>query len=95
MRVLTHTVTAAEDGLTVRLLLAACGHIDRQLSQSPEIPPGYHPQWRTHHRPRPWPTPAICCAADISDPPGEHPHIQPVDFPLDILYEDDDPAASG
>ena len=26
----------------------------------------------------------------VSDLPGEHPHIRPVDFPLDILYEDED-----
>ncbi len=26
----------------------------------------------------------------MSDLPGENPHIQPVDYPLDVLYEDDD-----
>ena len=28
--------------------------------------------------------------ADVSDPPGSSEHICPVDFPLDILYEDED-----
>ena len=36
------------------------------------------------------PCPGDVLAADISDLPGEHPHIRPVDFPLDILYEDED-----
>ena len=63
MRILTHTVAAGEDGLTVRQLL-------RSL-------------WHMAH------TGDLLCA-DVSDPPGENPHIQPVDFPLDVLYEDDD-----
>lgn len=28
--------------------------------------------------------------ADVSDLPGENPHIRPVDYPLDILWEDED-----
>lgn len=36
------------------------------------------------------PCPGDVLAADVSDLPGEHPHIRPVDFPLDILYEDED-----
>ena len=28
--------------------------------------------------------------ADVSDLPGQHPHILPVDYPLAILYEDED-----
>ena len=36
------------------------------------------------------PRPGDLLAADVSDLPGENPHIQPVDYPLDILYEDED-----
>ena len=28
--------------------------------------------------------------ADVSDLPGDNPHIRPVDYPLDILWEDQD-----
>ena len=28
--------------------------------------------------------------ADVSDLPGDNPHIRPVDYPLDILWEDED-----
>ena len=42
-------------------------------------------------RPSPYAScPGDVLAADVSDLPGEHPHIRPVDFPLDILYEDED-----
>ena len=89
MRILTHTVTAGEDGLTVRQLLRSLWHIDHSLLSRLKfrnaitlngVPVTVRAVAHTGD---------LLCA-DVSDPPGENPHIQPVDFPLDVLYEDDD-----
>lgn len=89
MRILTHTVAAGEDGLTVRQLLRSLWHIDHSLLsrlkfRSAITLNGAPVTVRAVAR-----TGDLLCA-DVSDLPGENPHIQPVDFPLDVLYEDDD-----
>ena len=89
MRLLTHTVAAHEDGLTVKQLLRSLWHIDHSLLsrlkfRSAITLNGAPVTVRAVAR-----TGDLLCA-DVSDLPGENPHIQPVDFPLDVLYEDDD-----
>ena len=89
MRLLTHTVAAHEDGLTVKQLLRSLWHIDHSLLsrlkfRSAITLNGAPVTVRAVAR-----TGDLLCA-DVSDFPGENPHIQPVDFPLDVLYEDDD-----
>lgn len=89
MRLLTHTVAAHEDGLTVKQLLRSLWHIDHSLLsrlkfRSAITLNGAPVTVRAVAR-----TGDLLCA-DVSDLPDENPHIQPVDFPLDVLYEDDD-----
>ena len=89
MRVLSHTVSAAEDGRTVKELLRGLWHIDHSLLsrlkfRSAITLNGAPVTVRAVAR-----TGDLLCA-DVSDLPGENPHILPVDFPLDVLYEDDD-----
>ena len=89
MRVLTHTVTAAEAGHTVKRLLRELwgisgGFLSRLKFRQAITVNGAAVTVRFV------PRPGDVLAADVSDLPGEHPHIQPVDFPLDILYEDED-----
>ena len=89
MRLLTHTVAAHEDGLTVKQLLRSLWHIDHSLLsrlkfRSAITLNGAPVTVRAVAR-----AGDLLCA-DVSDLPGENPHIQPVDFPLDVLYEDDD-----
>lgn len=89
MRVLTHTVTAAEANRTVKQLLhglwGVSGSFLSRLKFRQAITVNGAPVTV-----RFMPCPRDVLAADISDLPGEHPHIRPVDFPLDILYEDED-----
>lgn len=88
MRVLTHTVTAAEANRTVKQLLHLWGISGSFLSRLK-----FRQAITVNGAPvtvRFVPRPGDVLAADISDLPGEHPHIRPVDFPLDILYEDED-----
>lgn len=89
MRVLTHTVTAAEANQTVKQLLhglwGISGSFLSRLKFRQAITVNGAPVTV-----RFVPRPGDVLAADISDLPGEHPHIRPVDFPLDILYEDED-----
>lgn len=89
MRVLSHTVSAAEDGRTVKELLRGLWHIDHSLLsrlkfRSAITLNGAPVTVRAVAR-----TGDLLCA-DVSDLPGENPHILPVDFPLDVLYEDED-----
>lgn len=89
MRVLSHTVTAAQDGRTVRELLRSLWHIDHALLSRLKFRGaitvnGLPVTVRAAVRP------GDILRVDVSDPPGENPHIRPVDFPLDILYEDED-----
>lgn len=89
MRVLTHTVTAAEANRTVKQLLhglwGISGSFLSRLKFRQAITVDGAPVTV-----RFVPRPGDVLAADVSDQPGEHPHIRPVDFPLDILYEDED-----
>lgn len=89
MRVLAHTVTAAEANRTVKQLLhglwGISGSFLSRLKFRQAITVNGAPVTV-----RFVPCPGDVLAADISDLPGEHPHIWPVDFPLDILYEDED-----
>lgn len=89
MRVLTHTVTAAEANRTVKQLLhglwGVSGSFLSRLKFRQAITVNGAPVTV-----RFVPCPGDVLAADVSDQPGDHPHIRPVDFPLDILYEDED-----
>ena len=89
MRVLTHTVIEAEAGQPVKQLLlhlwGISGSFLSRLKFRQAITVNGAPVTV-----RFVPCPEDVLAADISDLPGEHPHIRPVDFPLDILYEDED-----
>lgn len=89
MRVLTHTVTAGEDGQTVKRLLRGLwgisgGFLSRLKFRGGITVNGTVVTVRYTVRP------GDVLAADVSDLSGENPHILPVDFPLDILYEDED-----
>ena len=88
MRVLTHTVIEAEAGQPVKQLLHLWGISGSFLSRLK-----FRQAITVNAAPvtvRFVPRPGDVLAADVSDLPGEHPHIRPVDFPLDILYEDED-----
>ena len=89
MRVLTHTVIEAEAGQPVKQLLrdlwGISGSFLSRLKFRQAITVDGAPVTV-----RFVPRPGDVLAADVSDLPGEHPHIRPVDFPLDILYEDED-----
>lgn len=89
MRILTHTVTAAEDGQTAKQLLCGLWHISgsllsrlkfRDAITANGVPVPVNHILRT----------GDVLGADVSDLPGQHPHILPVDYPLAILYEDED-----
>ena len=88
MRVLTHTVIEAEAGQPVKQLLHLWGISGSFLSRLK-----FRQAITVNGAPvtvRFVPRPGDVLAVDVSDLPGEHPHIRPVDFPLDILYEDED-----
>ena len=89
MRVLAHTVIEAEAGQPVKQLLhglwGISGSFLSRLKFRQVITVNGAPVTV-----RFVPRPGDVLAADVSDLPGEHPHIRPVDFPLDILYEDED-----
>ena len=89
MRILIHTVAAGEDGLTVRQLLRSLWHIDHSLLSRLKFRNAITLNGAPVTVRAVAHTGDLLCA-DVSDPPGENPHIQPVDFPLDVLYEDDD-----
>jgi len=89
VRILTHTVTAAEDGQTAKQLLRSLWHISGSLLSRLKFRDAITANGV------PVPVNHILRAgdvlrADVSDLPGEHPHILPVDYPLAILYEDED-----
>ena len=89
MRILSHTVSAAQDGCTVKELLRGLWHISGSLLSRLKfrdaitvngVPAPVNRVLRT----------GDVLRADVSDLPGEHPHILPVDYPLTVLYEDED-----
>ncbi len=89
MRLLTHTVTAAEDGQSVKVLLrrlwGISGSFLSRLKFRQAVTVNGAPVTVRYAVRR-----GEVLAVDVSDLPGENPHILPVDFPLDILYEDED-----
>ena len=89
MRILTHTVTPAEDGYTVKQLLRELWDISGSFLSRLKFRQAITVNG-TPVTVRFVPHPGNVLAADVSDQPGEHPHIRPVAFPLDVLYEDED-----
>lgn len=89
MRILSHTVIAAESGRTAKELLRGLWHISGSLLSRLKfrgaITVNGTPVTVNHllHT-------GDILQADVSDQPGENPHILPVDYPLAILYEDED-----
>ena len=87
MRILSHTVIAAESGRTAKELLRGLWHISGSLLSRLKfrgaITVNGAPVTVNHllHT-------GDILQADVSDQPGENPHILPVDYPLAILYED-------
>ena len=90
MRLLTHIVTPQEDGLPVKHLLQRHFALSSTLLKSVKWREGGitcngHPvtvsaRCRTGDR----------LTVDVSDPPCHNPNLHPVDFPLSILWEDED-----
>lgn len=89
VRVLTHTVTASEDGQTVKTLLKSRWHISGSLLSRLKFRDALRLNGEVVTVNHPLHTGDVV-TADVSDTAGENPHIQPIDFPLEILYEDDD-----
>lgn len=89
MRILEHIVTPAEDGpareASAAQPLAAVDNA-AQASEVERRDPSQRPERAGKH---PAHTGDVL-TVDVSDPPGSNEHICPVDFPLDILYEDED-----
>ena len=90
MRLLTHIVTPQEDGLPVKHLLQRHFALSSTLLKSVK--------WRKGGitcNGHPVTVSARCRAGDrltvdVSDPPCHNPNLHPVDFPLSILWEDED-----
>ena len=90
MRILTHIVTAQEDGATVKHLLRQHFALSSSLLKSIK--------WREGGitlNGVPVTVTALChagdrLAADVSDSPSQNPNLHPIDFPLSILWEDED-----
>lgn len=90
MRILTHTVTAAEEGQPVKKLLRQCFGLSTSLLKAIK--------WRKGGiclNGVPVTVSALChtgdlLSADVSDPPCHNPNLHPVEYPLSILWEDQD-----
>ena len=90
MRVLTHIVSDREAGLPVKRLLRQHFALSSSLLKSIK--------WRSGGitlNGMPVTVAALCragdlLAVDVSDPPSHNPHLHPVDYPLSILWEDED-----
>lgn len=90
MRILTHIVTAQEDGATVKHLLRQRFALSSSLLKSIK--------WREGGitlNGVPVTVTALChagdrLAADVSDSPSQNPNLHPIDFPLSLLWEDED-----
>ena len=90
MRVLTHIVSDREAGLPVKHLLRQHFALSSSLLKSIK--------WRSGGitlNGMPVTVAALCragdlLAVDVSDPPSHNPHLHPVDYPLSILWEDED-----
>lgn len=89
MRVLSHTITAAEDGHTVKELLRSLWHISGSLLSRLKFRNAITVNGAAvmvNHVLRA----GDLLRADVSDQAGENLHILPVDYPLAVLYEDQD-----
>lgn len=89
MRILTHTVAAQEDGQTVKSLLSRLWGISGSLLSRLKFRGAITVNGAAVTVRKPLRHNDFL-AVDVSDPPGANPHIHPIDFPLDILYEDED-----
>ena len=90
MRILTHTVTEQEDGMPVKKLLRQHFGLSSSLLKAIKWrPDGITLNGMAVTVAAPCRTGDIL-AADVSDPPSHNPHLHPVDFPLSILWEDED-----
>lgn len=90
MRLLTHIVAPEQEGWPLRRLLRQELRISGSFLSRLKWRPG-----AILVNGRPATVAAVLHAgdavtADVSDLPGENPHIRPVDYPLDILWEDED-----
>lgn len=90
MRILRHIVTPEQAGQPVRQLLREQFHISGSLLSRLKWREGAillngQPVTVARRVAR-----GDVLTADVSDLPGENPHIRPVDYPLDILWEDED-----
>lgn len=90
MRILTHTVTDRENGTSVKKLLRQHFALSSSLLKAIK--------WRENGitlNGIPVTVASLChtgdlLAADVSDPPCHNPNLHPVNFPLSILWEDED-----
>ena len=80
MRLLTHIVAPEQEGWPLRRLLRQELRISGSFLSRLKWRPG---AILVNGRP-------ATVAADVSDLPGDNPHIRPVAWPLDILWEDED-----
>ena len=90
MRLLTHTVAPEQEGWPLRRLLRQELRISGSFLSRLKWRPG-----AILLNGQPATVAALVRAgdtvtADVSDLPGDNPHIRPVDYPLDILWEDQD-----
>ena len=90
MRLLTHIVSPEQEGWPLRRLLRQELRISGSFLSRLKWRPG-----AILVNGRPATVAAVlhtgdAVTADVSDLPGENPHIRPVDYPLDILWEDED-----
>ena len=90
MRLLTHIVAPEQEGWPLRRLLRQELRISGSFLSRLKWRPG-----AILVNGRPATVAAVLHAgdavtADVSDLPGENPHIRPVAWPLDILWEDED-----
>ena len=90
MRLLTHIVAPEQEGWPLRRLLRQELRISGSFLSRLKWRPG-----AILVNGRPATVAAVLHAgdavtADVSDLPGDNPHIRPVDYPLDILWEDED-----
>ena len=90
MRLLTHIVSPEQEGWPLRRLLRQELRISGSFLSRLKWRPG-----AILVNGRPATVAAVlhtgdAVTADVSDLPGDNPHIRPVDYPLDILWEDED-----
>ena len=90
MRLLTHIVAPEQEGWPLRRLLRQELRISGSFLSRLKWRPG-----AILVNGRPATVAAVlhtgdAVTADVSDLPGDNPHIRPVDYPLDILWEDED-----